>query len=359
MKIGIIGLQNSGKTTIFNALTGLNAEVTAYSSQKLEPNIGVVEVPDERIDWLSEHYQPKKTIYAHMEFTDFAGLSAGSKDNEAFSAESLGLIKTSEALALVVRNFTDEIICQSQGEPDPLADIDQIMEDMIISDMILVEKRLERIVKDKKRGINLAELQIEEHILTRINEQLNNSTPVRDLEFSAEEEKAIRGFRLLTEKPIMIILNSDENNFAKNEAVIAEIEKKFRVIELAGNFEMELSKMDSEEAEMFMEDMNISESAVNRLIRFSYNMLGLISFFTVGKDEVRAWTIVNGDNAVQAAGKIHSDLARGFIRAECFHYEKLKELGSEKALREKGMFRLEGKNYLVQDGDIINIRFSV
>jgi ribosome-binding ATPase len=359
MKIGIIGLQNSGKTTIFNALTGLNAEVAAYSSQKLEPNIGVVEVPDERINWLSAHYEPKKTIYTHMEFTDFAGLTAGSKNSEAFSAESLGLIKTSEALALVIRNFNDEIICQSQGDPDPQAEIDQIVEDMIISDLLIVEKRLERIVKDKKRGVNLAELQVEENIFTRINEQLNNSKPVRDMEVSAEEEKAIRGFRLLTEKPIMIILNSDENNFGNNEALITEIEKNYSVIELAGNFEMELSKLDSDEAEMFMEDMNISESAVNRLIRFSYNMLGLISFFTVGKDEVRAWTIVSGDNAVQAAGKIHSDLARGFIRAECFHYDKLKELGSEKALREKGMFRLEGKNYLVQDGDIVNIRFSV
>jgi len=359
MKIGLIGLQNSGKTTIFNALTGLDAEVTSYSSQKLEPNIGVVEVPDERIDWLSEHYQPKKTIYTHIEFTDFAGLSSGSKEGETFSAESLGLIKNSEALALVIRNFNDEIISQSQGDPEPISDIEQIMEDMIISDMMLVEKRLERIVKDKKRGVNLAELQIEEHTLSRISEQLNNSIPARDLEFSPEEEKAIRGFRLLTEKPIMILLNSDENNFGKNGDLINKIEENYRVIELAGNFEMELSKLDSEEADMFMEDMNISESAVNRLIRFSYDMLGLISFFTVGKDEVRAWTITTGDNAVVAAGKIHSDLARGFIRAECFHYEKLKEFGSEKALREKGLFRLEGKTYIVQDGDIINIRFSV
>ncbi len=359
MKIGLIGLQNSGKTTIFNALTGLNAEVTAYSSQKLEPNIGVVEVPDGRIDWLSAHYQPKKTIFTHIEFTDFAGLTSSSKSGEAFSAESLGLIKTSEALALVVRNFNDEIISQSQGEPDPLSDIDQIIEDMIISDLILVEKRLERIEKDKKRGNNSAELQIEENILQRICEQLNNSAPVRDLKVLPEEKKAIRGFRLLTEKPIMIILNSDENNFGANGELISRIEENYRVIELAGNFEMELSRLDKEEADMFMEDMNINGSAINRLIRFSYDMLGLISFFTVGKDEVRAWTITSGDNAVEAAGKIHTDLARGFIRAECFHYNDLKLLGSEKALREKGLFRLEGKTYLVQDGDIINIRFSV
>jgi len=182
---------------------------------------------------------------------------------------------------------------------------------------------------------------------------------VRNLEFTPDEKKIIRGFRLLTEKPLMVILNSDENNFGKNQSLISEIEKEYSVIELAGNFEMELSKLESEEAEMFMSDMNINESAVNRLIRFSYDMLGLISFFTVGKDEVRAWTITRGDNAVEAAGKIHTDLARGFIRAECFRYDDLKLLGSEKALREKGLFRLEGKTYLVQDGDIINIRFSV
>lgn len=359
MKIGLIGAQNSGKTTIFNALTGLDAEVTAYSSQKPEPNIGVVEVPDERIDWLSEHYQPKKTIHAHIEFTDFAGLSSGAKGGEAFSAESMGLIKNTEALALVVRNFTDDIIFQSQGSCDPLAEIEQITEEMILSDLILVEKRLERIEKDKKRGTGGAELAIEEHTLQKISAQLNEAGAVRDMELSSEESKSIRGFRLLSEKPLMILLNSDEDNFGQNQKIIAEIEKQYRVIELAGNFEMELSRLDTEEAEMFMEDMNIRESAINRLIRFSYDMLGLISFFTVGKDEVRAWTINNGDNAVEAAGKIHSDLARGFIRAECFCYDDLKELGSEKALREKGMFRLEGKTYIVKDGDIINVRFSV
>lgn len=359
MKIGLIGLQNCGKTTIFNALTGLEAEVTAYSSQKPEPNIGVVEVPDERIDWLSAHYQPKKTIHAHIEFTDFAGLTAGSKTGESFSAESMGLIKNTEALGLVVRNFSDEIISQSQGEKAPLQEITQIEEEMILSDLMIVEKRLERIEKDKKRGTVTPELQLEESTLKRINEQLNNSQAVRDMELSVEEEKAIRGFRLLSQKPIMIILNSDENNFGQNQQLISEIEKEHRVIELAGNFEMELSKLEAEEAEMFMEDMNIKESAIQRLIRFSYDMLGLISFFTVGKDEVRAWTINQGDNAVEAAGKIHSDLARGFIRAECFRYADIKEFGSEKVLREKGLFRLEGKNYLVQDGDILNIRFSV
>lgn len=359
MKIGLIGLQNCGKTTIFNALTGLEAEVTAYSSQKPEPNIGVVDVPDERIDWLSEHYQPKKTIHATIEFTDFAGLTSGAQKGESFSAESMGLIKNTDALALVVRNFDDEIISQSQGECNAKEDISQIVEEMILSDMLIVDKRLERIEKDKKRGNCPADIHIEESALQKISAQLNESLPISALELSVEETKSIRGFRFLTEKPLMIILNSDENNFGDNQQLIAEIEEEHKVIELAGNFEMELSGLDEEEAEMFMNDMNITASAVNRLIRFSYDMLGLISFFTVGKDEVRAWTIEKNDNAVEAAGKIHSDLARGFIRAECFHYNDLKELGSEKVLREKGLFRLEGKNYIVKDGDILNIRFSV
>ena len=340
MKIGLIGLGNSGKTTIFNALTGLEAEVTAYSSQKLEPNIGVVNVEDERITWLSELYQPKKTIYAAIEFTDFAGLSSGSKEGEAFSAESMGLI-------------------QSQGTPQPAADINNICDEMILSDIMISDKRLERIEKDKKRGLKNAELLVEEHTLIRIQKQLNQMKPIRDMELTADEEKAVRGFRFLTQKSLLIILNSDENNFGQQTELISELEKEYKVIEMAGNFEMELSKLDEEEADMFMADMNIEESAVNRLVSFAYRILGLISFFTVGKDEVRAWTISAGDNAVEAAGKIHSDLARGFIRAECFGYDDLKNLGSERALKENNKMRLEAKNYIVKDGDILNIRFSV
>jgi len=359
MKIGLIGLGNSGKTTIFNALTGLEAEVTSYSSQKLEPNIGVVNVQDERITWLSEQYQPKKTIYATIEFTDFAGLSSGSKEGEAFSAESMGLIKTTDSLALVIRNFTDEIIYQSQGAPNPAGDINNICDEMILSDIMISDKRLERIVKDKKRGLKNAELLVEEHTLQRIQQQLNQMKPIRDMELTADEEKAIRGFRFLTQKSLLIILNSDEDNFGQQAELISELEKEYKVIEMAGNFEMELSKLDEEEADMFMADMNIEESAVNRLVSFAYRILGLISFFTVGKDEVRAWTISDGDNAVEAAGKIHSDLARGFIRAECFSYDDLKTLGSERALKENNKMRLEAKNYIVKDGDILNIRFSV
>jgi hypothetical protein len=190
-------------------------------------------------------------------------------------------------------------------------------------------------------------------------ENLNNEIPIRDLQLTADEEKSIRGFQFITQKPLMVILNSDENNFGENQDMLDKLNQNYRAIEFAGNFEMELSRLDNEEAAAFMEDMGISSSARERLTLFSYDMLGLISFFTVGKDEVRAWTIEKGDDAVTAAGKIHSDLARGFIRAECFNYQDLMEFGSEKAIKEHGKMRLEGKNYIVEDGDILNIRFSV
>lgn len=356
MKIGLIGLQNSGKTTIFNTLTGLDAEVTSYSSQKIEPNHGIVQVEDERVEKLSEMYNPKKTIFATIEYIDFVGLTGNKAKNDSFSGTGMGLVKTADALALVVRNFDD----QTSGDtPDPLADVDSIESDMIISDLIIAEKRLEKVELSKKRGIKDTSLQIEEKALLKIIAHLEDSNAIRTLSLAGDEEKAVRGFQFITQKPLMIILNSDEDNFGDSETVINELQKTYKVIEFAGTFEMELNNLDKDEAVEFMQDMNISESAKDRLTKFSYELLGYCSFFTVGEDEVRAWTITKGDDAVEAAGKIHTDLARGFIRAECFSYGDLEQYGSEKSVREKGLFRLEGKKYIVQDGDILNIRFSV
>lgn len=355
MKLGIIGLQNSGKTTIFNALTGQNAEVTPYASLKAEPNLGVVDVLDPRITRLSEMYQPKKTIYANIEFIDFGGLS-GESSGDSISPSSLTMLKTTDALALVVRNFMGEFDTE---DPTPLSDIEKIDSELIISDLIIAEKRMEKIVLSKKRGIKDASLAIEERAIEKIIAHLNEDKPIRTLELSEEEEKAVRGFRFSSQKPMMIILNSDEDKFGSNEEIIAQLSEKYKAIEFAGNFEMELVNLDEEEAKEFMDDMGISESARSRLTRFAYETLGYIGFFTVGPDEVRAWTITMGDNAVEAAGKIHSDLARGFIRAECFSYDDLMETGSEKGVKEKGLLRLEGKTYIVKDGDILNIRFSV
>jgi len=356
MKIGLIGLQNSGKTTIFNTLTGLEADVSSYSTQKIEPNHGIVQVKDERLEKLSEIYNPKKTIFATIEYIDFVGLSGNKNNNDAFSDSGMGLVKTADALALVVRNFDDPI---SGNSANPFSDVDSIESDMIISDLIIAEKRLEKVDLSKKRGIKDSALQLEEKALLKIIAHLEDSNPIRTLDLSSDEEKAVRGFQFITQKPLMIILNSDEDNFGNSDTIINEIGKQYKIIEFAGTFEMELNKLDSDEAAEFMQDMNINESARDRLTKFSYELLGYCSFFTVGEDEVRAWTITKGDDAVEAAGKIHSDLARGFIRAECFSYDDLIRCGNEKVVREKGLFRLEGKKYIVQDGDILNIRFSV
>jgi len=356
MKIGLIGLQNSGKTTIFNTLTGLEAEVTSYSSQKIEPNQGIVQVEDERVEKLSKMYNPQKTIYAIIEYIDFVGLTSNKEKNDAFSGSGMGLVKTADALALVVRNFDDPT---SGDAADPISDVDSIESDMIISDLIIAEKRLEKVELSKKRGIKDAALQIEEKALLKIIAHLEDSNPIRTLDLASDEEKAVRGFQFITQKPLMVILNSDEDNFGNNNSLIKELQNIYKVIEFAGTFEMELNKLDQDEAAEFMQDMNISESAKDRLTKFSYDLLGYCSFFTVGEDEVRAWTITKGADAVAAAGKIHTDLARGFIRAECFSYDDLLQYNSEKKVREKGLFRLEGKKYIVQDGDILNIRFSV
>ena len=356
MKIGIVGLQNSGKTTIFNALTGLKAETAMYSGGKLEPNLGTVEVTDPRITKLSEMYQPKKTIYAHIDFIDFVGLSGSKEKKDLFSSESMALIKTADALALVLRNFSNDFYTE---DPDPVTDLENIISELVIADLIIAEKRMEKLELSAKRGIKDISLKLEEAALVKIVAGLNNGTPIIKLDLSEEDKKAVRGFQFVTQKPLMLILNSDESNFQSDSDLIKKLSEIFKTIEFAGKFEEELNNLPEEEAVEFMEDMNITESARDRLTKFAYELMGYISFFTVGKDEVRAWTITDGSTAVEAAGKIHSDLARGFIRGECFSYEDLITEGSEKNLKEKGLFRLEGKTYIVKDGEILHIRFNV
>ncbi len=360
MNIGLIGLQKSGKTTIFNALTGQDAEVSDYVSQKVEPNMAVVDVRDSRIDRLSAMYEPKRTIYATVEFVDFAGLSAGAAEHGVFSGEAMQMVKNADALCVVIRNFSDEVIDETHGAPNPASEIETIATELVLADLIVAERRLERIRHDLQRGKKTPQLQAEEKLIDRLATHLGDGAPVSTLELTPDDRKALSGFQFLSAKPFFAVLNSSEERYGKSGDAVAAIEARCPVVEFAGNFEMELSRLESdEEREIFMADMNITESAQTRLTTFAYRTLGYISFFTVGKDEVRAWTIRAGESAVDAAGTIHSDLARGFIRAEVFSYDDLMERGSEKGVRDAGRFRLEGKTYLVADGDIINVRFSV
>jgi hypothetical protein len=354
MRIGLIGLPRSGRTTVFNALTKSEASVASHA-KGTEPNVAIVKVLDERVERLSEIYIPRKTVYATVEVVDFAGLKEAPAKEGTLSSAATGKIRIMDALALVVRNFDDDLL----GSPTPLRDIQRINDELMLQDLILGESRLERIEKGYKRGQRGENLLKEEKIIRRILEQLNQNRSIGEMAFSSEEEKIIRGFQFLSRKPILVVLNSDETRFGKNGPLMVEIEKAHSAIEFAGTFEMELGRLDDEAAEVFMEDMGIKESAYRRLTNLAYAVLGYISFFTVGSDEVRAWNIRKGDSALDAASAIHSDLARGFIRAECFSYDDCLRYGSEKAIREKGRFHLEGKGYLVQDGDILNIRFNV
>lgn len=356
MNIGLIGLPNSGKTTIFNALTRSNAQITPYTDSKSEPNRAVLEVVDDRVATLSKMYEPKRTTNAVIELIDFVGLSQGSAPDGLFTSSAMGLIKNTDALVYVVRYFGDE----AAGDIDPLKEIAKLDDELLISDLIIAENRLDRIEEAYNRGKKTFLLEKEERLLRTIIEHLGHNRPIRDLKLDEEPEKLIRGFQFLTLKPIMVIVNSDENKFGKNRKLLEKIAKTHRVIEFAGKFEMELSQLnDREDIELFMADMGIRESAKDRLCRTAYELLGYISFFTVGNDEVRAWSIQEGERVLAAAGTIHTDLSRGFIRAECMSYEDLVACGSEKRVGESGLLRLEGKNYVVKDGDILNIRFNV
>ncbi len=359
MKLGLIGLPKSGKTTIFNALTRSDAEVASYSSGRVEPNIAVVDVEDPRVTRLSAMYQPKKTIYATIDFMDFVGVDRA-EGKELWSGAAMGLVKSADALAVVVRNFANETLESTLGRPDPTRDVDAVNGELLLSDLVLVETRLERIAADHQRGKKTPQSQAEQKVLELLHEALGAERPIRDMELTDEQQKIISGFQFLSRKKLLVVVNSDETSYGKNDQVIQALSARFDVVEFAGDFEMELARLDDqEEATAFMAELGITESARSRLTTLAYEALGLISFFTVGPDEVRAWTIHRGDPAVEAARTIHSDLARGFIRAECFSYDDLIAAGSEKGVREAGRFRLEGKEYPVQDGDILNIRFSV
>jgi GTP-binding protein YchF len=358
MKIAITGLSNSGKTTIFNALTGLSAETTVYPTTAGEPRYGVVDVPDERVDRLSELYKPKKTTYSKIEYIDYLGLTKGDqKQNRSV----LELLKDADAVVQVVRAFEDEAVVHPLGGVDPLRDAGALRTELILGDLELVERRLDSMEQMGKKGKKPDEA--ERTALLRCKESLEEERPLRGVGFSGDELLALRHLQFMTLKPEIIVLNIAEGDLGseRTEETRKKLEESYGgpVVALSGKVEMEIAELLAEERKAFLDELGIEEPALDRLIRVSYGCVGLISFLTVGEDEVRAWALRKGTDALHAAGKIHSDIQRGFIRAEVVSYEDFIAAGNMAAAREKGHLRLEGKGYVVQDGDIINFRFNV
>jgi GTP-binding protein YchF len=358
MKTGIIGLPQVGKTSLFKILTKTRIEERGHSRQE---HIGVARVPDERLDRLSALYLPKKTTFATVEYADVAALGQEALKETALLAG----LRTVDALIHVLRGFEDDSIAHI-GPIDPLRDIKNIEFDLMVSDLTQIEKRLERLEKDLKK-MRTSELEREQALLLRSKESLEKELPLRELEMTPEEKKLIKGFTFLSQKPILYAVNIGESTTLGDDLNAAVA--RFNLDEVAqrpnagataicGKVEAELAEMDDEEAVDFLASYGLRESGLVRLIRKSYELLGLISFFTAGDDECRAWTIPVGSKAPQAAGAIHSDLEHHFIRAETIRWDKLLEAGSEAAARGKGTLRLEGKEYIVQDGDVLNIRHS-
>lgn len=363
MRVGIIGLPLSGKTTLFNALTGAAVEVGSWSGGKREAHIGVVKVPDERLDFLHTHFPTAKKIPAVIEYVDLAGFEKGISESTKTLSELLNDLKNVDALVSVIRAFENESVPHPEGSVDPWRDYQNLETEFILSDMAILENRITRLENQLRKKKNDRE-QKELELLKRCMSVLESEQPLRSLDFSAEEAKILRGYQFLTEKPQIVVLNINESDIGKEEQILQpflemQASPRTAFVALSAEIEMEISQLNPEDAEIFLEDLGLRAPALERLIQTTYNLLGLISFFTIGDDEVRAWTIRQNTKAPQAAGAVHSDMERGFIRAEVVAYDAYKAHGSLARCKDAGVLRLEGKEYVVQDGDIISFRFNV
>jgi GTP-binding protein YchF len=360
---GIVGLPNVGKSTLFNAITKKSILMANYPFATIDPNVGVVIVPDERIDVLKNMYNPERVIPTTYEFTDIAGLVKGASNGEGLGNKFLSHIREVDAVVEVVRCFDDENIIHVDGSVDPIRDIEVINVELVLSDLEIVTSRINRIGKKAITTKNKDDVK-EIELLERIKEALESNIPVRKLGLDEEEKKLISSFNLITLKPIIYALNVEDNdiNTGNNYTKLVEDYAKKEGSETAiicAKLESELSELDEEEKKLFLDDLGIKESGVERLINKTYDLLGLATFFTVGKDEVRAWTFKKGSKAPECAGIIHSDFEKGFIKAEVMSYNDLVNAGSELKVRELGKARIEGKEYIMQDGDICHFRFNV
>ena len=365
MKLGIVGLPNVGKSTLFNSLTKAGAESANYPFCTIDPNVGVVPVPDARLKLLGDFYQSRKVTPAVIEFVDIAGLVKGASKGEGLGNQFLANIREVDAIVHVVRCFEDPNVIHVDGSINPLRDIETIELELIFSDLEILERRISKVSRSARNDKGAAK---ELMVLEKLKSHLEEGKPVKTLEFEDEDEEAmVSGYNLLTQKPVIFAANVSEGDLADDGAsnpFVQEVREyaagqNSEVFVICAQIEQEIAELDDDEKKMFLEDLGLQESGLEKLIKASYRLLGLLSYLTAGEDETRAWTIRQGTKAPQAAGKIHTDFERGFIKAEVVNYQDLLDCGSYAGAREKGLVRMEGKDYVVKDGDVILFRFNV